>query len=122
MNRIVQLTPCITFGDAVSNDVFAMSAVLTKMGYENIISAIGIGKNIKQKVLPFSKLVLKQTDIVIFHMSIGSEMSEFVIKANIAKKIMVYHNITPPEFFKGFPDAQNCCIAGRKELELLKDH
>ncbi|MBZ4670380.1 MAG: hypothetical protein PWQ76_236 [Clostridiales bacterium] len=121
-SRIIQLTPCITFGDAVSNDVFAMADVLSSHGFENYIVSIGIGEKIKDRVVPFHKFTPKPTDIFIFHMSIGSEMSRYVMDAKVKRKIMVYHNITPEEFYEGFPHVQGACRAGREELKMLAPH
>ncbi len=118
-SRIVQFTPAISFGDAVSNDIIAMSEVLTSLGYENEIVSIGIGNRVKQKVIQFDKFRSREDDIFIYHMSIGSALTNYIINENVKKKIMVYHNITPQEFFEGFPPLKIACQVGRIELEKL---
>ena len=121
-SRIIQFTPSISYGDAVSNDIFAMASELTKHGYENKIVAINIAPNVKNKVTNFKGFVAKASDIFIYHMSIGSDLSEYVINARAKCKIMVYHNITPAHYFKSIPNAQIGCSSGRLQLAELVAH
>lgn len=120
--RIIQFTPSISHGDAVSNDIFAMASELTRHGYENKIVAINITESVKGRVVNFSSFVAQPDDIFIYHMSIGSDLTEYIINAKVKCRIMVYHNITPAHFFKGIPNAQIGCINGRAELIELVDH
>lgn len=117
--RIIQLTPTITPGDAVSNDVLAMREVLTELGSDNAIYCIGMAEKFRRIAKPFHSYRPRPDDILLYHMSIGSEMSSFVRDVAVMRKLMVYHNITPPEFFDGFPTLQRGCRQGRRELEEL---
>ena len=121
-SRIIQFTPSISHGDAVSNDIFAMASELTDQGYENKIVAINIAPSVKNKVTDFKSFVAKSSDIFIYHMSIGSDLSEYVINAKVKCKLMVYHNITPAHYFKGIPNAQIGCSSGRLQLAELAEH
>ena len=118
-SRVIQLTPTLSFGDAVSNDVFAMNEVLTRLGYENYIVAINISKKVKGRAISINKFVSNPNDIFIYHMSIGNEISEYVASANVKKKLMVYHNITPAHFFNGISPLNVPCKNGRDELVKL---
>lgn len=118
-SRVIQLTPTLAFGDAVSNDVFAMNEVLTKLGFENYIVALNIAKKVQGSAINVKKFVPNENDIFIYHMSIGNELSEYVFSAKVKKKIMVYHNITPPEFFDGISVLSTPCRNGRNELKKL---
>ena len=120
-SRVIQLTPTLSFGDAVSNDVFAMNEVLTKLGYENYIVASNISKKVSGRAIPIKKFIPKPEDIIIYHMSIGNELSDYVISANVRKKLMVYHNITPAHFFDGISPLNVPCRNGRFELERLAE-
>lgn len=119
--RIVQFTPTISYGDAVSNDVFAMSEVLDGMGYDNIIVAIAKGKKLRGKIVLFEDFTPDSNDIFIYHMSIGSALSDFVLNADVKKKIMVWHNITPAHFFDGISSLADSCRQGREELFRLRN-
>lgn len=120
-SRVIQLTPTLSYGDAVSSDVFAMTEVLTKLGYENYIVASNIAKKVQGRAIPLRKFVPKTDDIFIYHMSIGNEMSDYVISADVKRKLMVYHNITPAHFFDGISPLNIPCRNGRAELLRLAD-
>lgn len=102
--RMIQILPTLAYGDAVGNDTIALKNVLIDMGYETQIYAESItssfleGKtalNIKQ--IP----ELKDDDVIIYHLSTGSDLN-YKIAEYKGRKIVVYHNITPPEFFRGY--------------------
>lgn len=101
--RIVQVMPSVTFGDAVSNDARAICNVIAEMGYETGIYAENIGKDVRDKnVHPMSMLPkLCDEDIVIFNHSTGTELC-YSIEKLAGRKMMIYHNITPPKFFRGY--------------------
>lgn len=120
--RVVQLTPTVNFGDAVSNDVFAMQDVLTSLGFENHIYAIGIAEKVRNRVKSVSQYKSQPSDIILYHMSIGSDLSKLVQNANVHRKLMVYHNITPGEFFHGLRHVEKGCVDGRCELKALAPH
>lgn len=116
MPRIIQLAPNISAGDAVSNDIFAMADVLTDMGRENLVVAIAVNRRVTRPVITLDKFSPEKSDIFLYHMSIGSALSEYVINADVSKKLMVYHNITPAHFFKGISALDSVCKSGRDEL------
>lgn len=120
-SRVIQLSPTLSFGDAVSNDVFAMNEVLTKLGYENYIVAMNISQKVSGRAIPFRKYVPQKNDILLYHMSIGNDMSDFVAAADVKRKLMVYHNITPAHFFDGISHLNAACRRGRDELLRLAD-
>ena len=86
-NRIIQLTPTISYGDAVSNDVFAMADILTKRGYNNLIVAYGASKKVEDRVVLLQDFKSKPSDVFIYHMSIGSGLTEYVINAKLSVKL-----------------------------------
>ena len=97
--KIAQVLETLSFGDAVSNDALAMKDVIASLGYETEIYAVNIHPKCVALCKPFAKLPeLGASDIVIYHNSIGSEIS-FLLPKLSAKKVMVYHNMTPPQFF-----------------------
>lgn len=100
--KIIQILPSMSFGDAVSNDALAMREVIEQMGYETRIYAEHIHKKLLGQVRPYKKMErIRKEDVIIYHNSIGTEMT-FDFENFPCRKIMVYHNITPPEFFDGY--------------------
>ncbi|WP_124065161.1 glycosyltransferase [Clostridium sp. E02] len=98
--RIIQIIPTLAYGDAVGNDAMALKCVIQDMGFETEIYAENI---VCPEKMP-AKLVnqipaLSKDDIAILHLSTGAKINnEF---GNLlCRKIVRYHNVTPPEFFE----------------------
>lgn len=104
--KIIQIMPTVSFGDAVSNDARAIADVIEEMGYKTAIYAENIDQRIKDKrVCKISKLKkLGKNDIVIFNHSTGTDLCYTLPKLS-GRKMMIYHNITPPEFFRPYSAA-----------------
>lgn len=101
--KIIQLLPTISFGDAVSNDAIAIKNVIKELGYNTNIYAENIDRRLPKKTAEFVDYMpkLKKEDIIIYHGSTGTDLN-YNLKKYISKKIMIYHNITPPEHFKKY--------------------
>lgn len=122
--RVFQVLTTISFGDAVSNDTLALHETLGKKGYDAWIFAENIDARLLKKhkhINCIKKLKAKKGDVIIYHMSTGTKLN-YDIADYLCKKIMIYHNVTPPEFFKGYSNvAHKLCEQGRQALEFLKD-
>ena len=121
--RIVQVLPSLSGGDAIGNDVMALKSVIRERGYETGIYAEGIAPNVPDGMARhISELpTLDAQDIIILHVAIASDLNEW-IKKQPCRKVMVYHNITPPVFFRGYnEDAAASCGKGLMETRSLKD-
>lgn len=120
--RVVQLLPTISFGDAVSNDTLALHRVLTGAGYNTAIYAENIDPRLgKHAACPVSTLQLRQEDVLLYHMSTGTDLNRQIPSFPCAK-IMMYHNITPPAFFEPY-NLQAAALTqyGLEGLRDLKD-
>lgn len=121
--RIIQMLSTIAYGDAVSNDTIAMEKVIRNMGYSTRIYAESIVSPLDKKTaLDIDKLKdVAPEDIIIFHMSTGSKLNFDVAKYN-CRKIVVYHNITPPEYFKNNDERfTQICEYGLEGAKYLSD-
>ena len=115
--RIHQLTFGMIMGDAISNNVLATDARLKQWGFETAIYAQHVATQFKERVMPDSQFVPyleNKDDLLIFHYSIYSPNIR-LFKAYCGRKVLIYHNITPAEFFAGW-DAQQAalCQMGRQ--------
>ena len=120
MTRIAILTPTLTSADAVSNDVLTMRRVLSERGHEVRIFAENSSLASEQIQAPAASLSYLRTpdDVLIYHHSIGCTSGVETIKAASCRKIVKYHNVTPPEFFEGISEAhQHLCESGRSQLK-----
>lgn len=102
--QIHQIHPSVSYGDAIGNEMMEIRDILKEFGYESDIYAKFIHpklKNIKNYA-EYIKVSSPQ-NILIVHYSIGygSELLDF-IRSLPDKKILLYHNITPPVFFQNF--------------------
>ena len=120
MSRIAILTPTLTSADAVSNDVLTMRRVLSERGHEVRIFAENSSLAGEQIQAPAAALryVRAPDDMLIYHHSIGCTSGVETMKAATCRKIVKYHNVTPPEFFAGISEShQHLCMSGRSQLK-----
>ena len=121
--KIVQYTTVVVRGDAVSNDCLSIDDFLKKEGYDTAIYVKQYAENTPRDRVKacedFSGL--KEDDLLIFHMSIFTGIMDRVREAK-CKKIMIYHNITPPLFFSKYNAAiRKACFQGLREVQESKD-
>lgn len=119
MARIAILTPSITTGDAVSNDVVNMYRVLQRRGFESRIFAEGWTLT-TPKIFHADRIpsFLKNSeDILIYHYSRGWDPGLELLKSLKCRTVVRYHNVTPPEFFLKYnSELAAMCLAGREQL------
>jgi glycosyltransferase involved in cell wall biosynthesis len=121
--RVVQLLPTLSFGDAIGNDTIALKGVISEMGYDTAIYAENIDKRLPEGIAQKADKLrdLKKEDVLIYHKSTGTDLT-FKIDNYKCRRIMVYHNITPPEFFRPYSTAATQLTEhGYKGVEYLRD-
>ncbi len=122
MTRIAILTPSITTGDAVSNDVLGMYDVLKERGYDVRVFAEGWALD-KPRVWPSPQIgnfIRQSSDLLIYHYSRGWDPGLDLLRELKCRKIVKYHNVTPPEFLAGYnSDFAGMCLEGRQQLALI---
>ena len=98
--RVIQLLPNLAFGDAISNEAIFLRGFCESEGYEAVIMVRPdhIDARVAQYCEGFDAKKIRADDVLVYHHSIGSEMTGFVVEFE-GPKCMVYHNITPPEVF-----------------------
>ena len=120
MTHIAILTPTLTSADAVSNDVLAMERLLNERGHEVRLFAENSNLTTKQIQAPPAALSYLRApeDVLIYHHSIGWDSGIETVKRASGRKIIKYHNVTPPEFFEGVSaEHQRLCERGRAQLK-----
>lgn len=120
--RVFQLTNGMMDGDAVSNHVLEIDARLRRWGYTTDIFAEYIAPEMESRVRPDTECadLLNDSDsLLIYHHSIYNPNYRYFLQAR-GKRILVYHNITPAHFFRGW-DArlEMQCVLGREALKEL---
>ncbi|VVB67330.1 D-inositol-3-phosphate glycosyltransferase [uncultured archaeon] len=117
--QIHQILPSFSYGDAIGNYALEIRDTLRAWGYESEIYAQYIHARLHNSAKLYTKYlkVSSPQNILIYHLSIGSDISQFV--RNLPdKKVLLYHNITPPTFFGGINDGlAHVAKSGRDELK-----
>ena len=116
--RVHQVLATLGYGDAIGNEVLASQRVLRAAGYASEIFIETADPRLEDLTLDYREMVGKvgPEDILIHHFSIGSRASRTAY-ALPGRMILVYHNITPPEYFlRVHNDLVKLCYHGRREL------
>lgn len=98
--RVIQMVPILLPGDAVGNDVLAIERALLEQGYETGIYFRSAPEKTRSLGKTWDKLRLTEKDVLLYHHATGDDMC-YQLEKFPCRKILVYHNITPPEFFRG---------------------
>lgn len=123
MSRVFQAVSTLSHGDAVGNDVMAIRRILKEAGYETDLFVGGASAKISREVYHLWRNIprLRHDDVLIYHLSIGTQMNYDLAKMN-GKKVIIYHNITPPTFFEKYSEGTfTATTEGLKEAEFLAD-
>jgi glycosyltransferase involved in cell wall biosynthesis len=113
-----QVLATLGYGDAIGHDALGIQRVLRRAGYESEIFVETADPRFEDLTIDYRELVggVAPTDLLIHHFSIGSRASRtaYAVPGRMA---LVYHNITPPEYFIGIhKDLVKLCFRGRREL------
>ena len=119
---IHQVLATLGYGDAIGNEVMGIQRVLREAGYESEIFAQTADPRLEDLTLGYMDLreASHPDNILIHHFSIGSRVSRLAY-ALPDRMVLIYHNITPPEFFVDVnKELVRLCFRGRRELALYK--
>jgi glycosyltransferase involved in cell wall biosynthesis len=106
------------YGDAIGNEVLGIQQVLRRAGYRSDIFVETADPRLEDATRDYRDLTSETSpdNILFHHFSIGSKASRIAF-ALPARMVLVYHNITPPEYFIGVhPLLVHQCFDGRREL------
>jgi L-malate glycosyltransferase len=119
MSRNVhQVLATLGYGDAIGHEVLGIQHVLLDAGYASEIFVETADRRLEDRTTDYREMVghVAPGDVLIHHFSIGSRASRTAY-ALPGRMALVYHNITPPEYFLGVhKDLVKLCFRGRREL------
>jgi glycosyltransferase involved in cell wall biosynthesis len=116
--EVHQVLATLGYGDAIGHEVLAIQRVLRRAGFRSEIFVQTADKRLEDLTRDYRDLLETShpSNILIHHFSIGSRASR-IAYAVPDRQILVYHNITPPEFFIGVHEQlAEQCFKGRREL------
>ena len=114
-----QVLATLGYGDAIGHEVLGIRRVLREAGYDSEIFVETADPRLEHLTYDYRDLVNAShpDNLLIHHFSIGSRASR-VAFALPDRMALVYHNITPPEFFVGVhKQLVELCWKGRRELK-----
>jgi glycosyltransferase involved in cell wall biosynthesis len=122
--KIHQISYGLIPGDAISNHVLEVDRRLRAWGLESYIYAQHVAPELAGRIRPDGEYVpyLRDSeDLLIYHYGIYSPNLRY-FRATYGRRILVYHNITPAHFSRGWDREQELlCDAGRRALPSLAE-
>ncbi len=123
MRAIHQLVAGYANGDAISNEVRVFRDLFRSWGFESHIYSE------QKRILPelrgeardlaASREDFRPDGIVLLHLSMGSDVNDW-FPTLPGRKAILYHNITPPEYFRGVQEQTAHLLArGRQQAKAL---
>jgi len=118
VSRVHQVLATLGYGDAIGHEVLGIQRTLVAAGYDSEIFVETADRRLEHLTTDYREMVgaIAPEDVLIHHFSIGSRASRTAY-ALPGRMALVYHNITPPEYFIGVhKDLVKLCFRGRREL------
>ena len=120
MISIHQVLATLGYGDAIGHEVLGIQRVLRGAGYQSEIFVETADHRLESLTRDYRELIdfSRPDNLLIHHFSLGSRASR-IAYALPERMALVYHNITPPEYFVGVHRTlARQCFRGRRELRL----
>lgn len=124
MTTVHQIGSALSEGDAVTNHILAIDTLLRGWGFDSRVYGEQVDPRLHTVARPDSAYVScadRPDDLLLYHYSAYSPNVQLYHRAR-HRKILVYHNITPPQYFEGYDaDLATVCRLGRDALPQLRD-
>lgn len=121
--RVDQLVPAFHRGDAIGDTASHMKKFFLSQGFQSQIYCLSRDRGLEEESMLFASFPEPSpSDITILHFALPSPLTKAFMKLP-SKKVLIYHNITPPEFFSEFSqEMARISQMGREELQSLVPH
>ena len=123
MIRIHQVLATLGYGDAIGHEVLGIQRVLRAAGYESEIFVETADHRLEPQTRDYRELIdfSHPDNLLLHHFSLGSKASRTAY-ALPDRMALIYHNITPPEYFVGVHRTlARQTFRGRRELQAYAD-
>jgi glycosyltransferase involved in cell wall biosynthesis len=118
LRAVHQVLATLGYGDAIGHEVLGIQRVLRAAGYDSEIFVETADPRLEDLTYDYRDLLdaSRPDNLLLHHFSIGSRASR-VAYALPDRMALIYHNITPPEYFIGVHEQLvELCWKGRREL------
>lgn len=111
-----------TAGDAITEQALLMRGWLRDLGFTSEIFAWHIHPDMAAEIQPLTQYRRRRGELwALYHHSIGSDVPGFLADQGL-RLVLIYHNITPPEFFEGVdPMRARMAVWGMDQLISLRE-
>jgi L-malate glycosyltransferase len=118
--RIDQWVPALHRGDAIGDSARLMRAAFRSWGHTADVYALELDTDLEGDGRRFADWTPgAASDVVILHFALPSPLSA-AFREHVGRRVLLHHNITPPECFAGWDDEMvRICRIGREELPAL---
>jgi glycosyltransferase involved in cell wall biosynthesis len=119
--NIHQFLTSYSYGDAIGNEALEIRDFLRDRGHNSEIFALFYHPRYADQIVNYLEYERYSAagNIIVFHFSIGSPVTKKFLGVP-DKKVIIYHNITPHEFFLDYHRVlAKDCYKGRVELKNL---
>jgi glycosyltransferase involved in cell wall biosynthesis len=118
--RIDQLVPAFHRGDAIGDEASSLRKFFRSHDFSSEIYRLTCDRELEEESEPFSAFPAPaSSDIVLLHFALPSPLTQ-ALRRLPCKKVIIYHNVTTPEFFQGFSEEMvRLARLGREELRSL---
>jgi glycosyltransferase involved in cell wall biosynthesis len=119
--RIDQWVPALHRGDAIGDSARLMRDAFRRWGHTADVYALQLDDDLQGDGRPFSEWRAGgPDDVVVLHYALPSPLTA-ALRGHRGRRVLLHHNITPPEFFLGY-DAEmvRICAIGREEWKQLR--
>lgn len=119
--RIAILVAVLGERDAIGTDAREMAAALERLGHEvRLFATATHGGAPAEPIDALDAFVDDPHAVLIYHFAFGWPPGVDILRRVRCRRVVRYHNVTPPEFFSGWSaDYEASCQAGRDEIAKL---
>lgn len=105
VRRVDQLLAGFAEGDAISSEALLLQESFRRLGHTSdiFVPPGSVDSRVSSLCRPLAAYEAGKDDVVLYHYSIASVATE-VFSCSQARRILLYHNITPAEWFQSFDD------------------
>lgn len=121
ITSIHQFAFACSAGSGVTNSLFYVQKLLRELGFESHIFSSSIPPDLSDVIQPASAISDDPDAILMVHHCLGYDDVDWLF-ALAMRKIMIYHNITPPELLPEGSELQQYALLGREQLHAWQPH
>lgn len=121
--RIAILVAILGERDAIGTDVREMGAALARLGHDvRLFASTSQGAGTAEPLEALDAWLDDPQAVLIYHFAFGWPPGLEILRRARCRRVVRYHNVTPPEFFAGWSsEYEASCRAGRDEVALLAE-